>query len=232
MARASLGMGAHALRWSDSAVRLATPAEPNINPKFAHEITRFSMASVRCRKCVSQLPAGLLFCAECGAEPLAPPSDSSSALLVPTPGGRGPPARLSPTPPPTRRHGRLYWIALFIGVIVLVLVVIGAVAFYFAVSASSTVTAINTTSSDDACGMNGQTFSGFTSTGGRHQETITVTGGPLLSCTIHSVTVVTPGFGISGANVPLTVPAGGSAALTFWVHTPYGYDGVLTLAVE
>ena len=126
----------------------------------------------------------------------------------------------------------MYWVGLALAVIVLIVVVIVIISVVFAVSTTATVSAVNITSSDNACGTNGQSLFGFTSSGGSYQETITVNGGLFLSCTIHSVTAVTSGFSISGANVPLTVPADGSAALSFSIHTPNGYNGVLTIDIE
>lgn len=132
-----------------------------------------------------------------------------------------------------KKHGPLYWVALVIGVLVVVGIVVVAAAFIFAVGTSSTVSGVNYTSSDNACSTNGATGIGFTATGGgTHLETLFLTGGFFLSCTVHSVTATTSGFSISGANVPLTVPAGGSADLSFTIHVPSNYNGVLTIDIE
>jgi len=97
------------------------------------------------------------------------------------------------------------------------------------------VTAINIVSSDNACHVNGNTFSGYTTAGGGSEEdTLTVPNNNLiLSCTIASVSATTSGFSISGANTPVTIPAGGSEALSFAIGSPTtAYTGVLTLNIE
>lgn len=100
-------------------------------------------------------------------------------------------------------------------------------------AAAINVSAIHYTSTDGACGT-GATGPGFKAVGGATvTETVTVSGGLFAACTVDSVVATTSGFSISGANVPLTVLAGKSAALTFTVHTPKSvYSGVLTIDVE
>jgi hypothetical protein len=97
-----------------------------------------------------------------------------------------------------------------------------------------TVTAINIVSSDNACGVNGKTVSGYSAVGGESvQKTLVITNGPFFSCTINSVSATTSGFSISGANVPLSIPAGGSESLSFFIGSPNSdYSGVLTLDIE
>jgi len=130
----------------------------------------------------------------------------------------------------------LYWVALVIGIIVIIIIVVVAAALLlYAAAPKVTVTAINFTSSDNACGMNSQTDIGFSTTGGSsYQESYIITNGNiLLSCTIGSVSATTSGFSISGANVPLTIAAGGSETLSFTINVPSGsYNGVLTIDVE
>lgn len=102
-------------------------------------------------------------------------------------------------------------------------------------SGSVDVTAVNITSSDNACGSNGHTFPGFTlNTRQSYQQTFTINNGNLVfSCTINSVSTTTPGFSVSGANTPLTIPADGSESLSFTVTAPgASYNGVLTLDLE
>ena len=130
-----------------------------------------------------------------GAPPLPPPPP-------PPPPYYQPPTQPQPYPPhgyqpqayppqawqgpsaPTakRKRGPLYWIAVVIGIIVLVVVILVVAALFYAVSTTATITAVNTTSNDDACGTDGQSFFGFTSSGGSFQETIFVNGGIFLSC--------------------------------------------------
>jgi hypothetical protein len=133
-------------------------------------------------------------------------------------------------------------------VIVLVIVVVVIVAALWFLGNSNTgtnnggantvvvdVTAINIVSSDNACGTNGHTFTGYTTSGGgSEQDTLTVTNSDIfLSCTISSVSATTSGFSISGANVPVTIPASGSEAVSFSIGSPNAaYTGVLTLNIE
>jgi len=137
-----------------------------------------------------------------------------------------------PAPAERKKHGPLYWIVVVIAIIVLIVIVVVVATFVFAVATTATITAINITSADDACGVNGQTLPGFVASGGSAQETFVVNGGIFLSCTISSVSATTSGFSISGANTPLTVPADGSESLSFTVHTPNSYNGVLTIDIE
>jgi hypothetical protein len=141
--------------------------------------------------------------------------------------------------PPRRRHGPLFWIVLIIIVVVIVVVVLilAAFAFFFATGAATSVlvTSINFTSSDDACGTNGQTSTGFLTHGnGMVQDTLTISNpNPTISCAITSISASTPGFSVSGANTPITIPGGASRTLTFTIHAPKAaFDGVLTLDLE
>lgn len=127
---------------------------------------------------------------------------------------------------------------LYIGIVVVVVVVvivIAVLASLAAVGSSVDVTAINVTSSDNACGANGHSFSGFTTgSGGTEQYTLSVTNGNiLLSCTISTVAATSSGFSISGANTPVSIPAHGTQSVSFTIHAPSGsYTGVLTLDIE
>ena len=187
------------------------------------------MASSYCQKCGTPNQAGAQFCSKCGA-PVAPATPPPPVTYQPAP----PPAVVyaAPPPPPPKKSRKLLWI--IIGVVV-VIVVIVIVVISLAASSSVTVTAINFTSSDNACGANGHSESGFTTSGGGSVSyTLSVTNGNiLLSCTISSVSATTSGFSISGANVPLTIPAGGTESLSFTITAPSGsYNGVLTIDIE
>ena len=143
-----------------------------------------------------------------------------------------PPPPAQGSGPPPRKSRKLLWIGIGI-VVVVVIVVIAALAYIG--STKVDVTAINFTSADNACGMAGNTMSGFTtSTGGTQSITLSITNSNiLLSCTVTSVTANTSGFSISGANTPLTIPAGGSESLSFTVTAPgSSYTGVLTIDLE
>jgi len=124
------------------------------------------------------------------------------------------------------------WLGTSLGIGVVVAVVLIVVMVDLANTAIS-VTAIDYTSHDDACGINGDTQPGYTGgSGGSEEITITLGGGPA-GCTVTTVSTTTAGFSISGANVPLKVPSQGSARLSFTVTSPTAsYSGVLTLDVE
>jgi hypothetical protein len=151
--------------------------------------------------------------------PMAPP-----ATWVGTPG----------PPPPPKKSKKLLWI--IIGVVVAVVIaVIAVLALIGAAATAVDVTAINYTSADNACGTAGGTSGGFTtSTGGSIQDTLTITNGNIFSsCIIATVSATTPGFSISGANVPLTIPASGTLSLSFTITAPSSsYTGVLTIDLE
>jgi hypothetical protein len=136
------------------------------------------------------------------------------------------------TQPPAQKKRRVWLIVL---IVVVVVVVVVAILAYVAVQSTSVdVTAINITSSDNVCGVNGHTLAGFTTgPSGTIQDTLVITGGLILSCTVNTVSATTSGFSISGANTPLTVPADGTESLSFTIHAPSGaFDGVLTIDLE
>ncbi len=137
-------------------------------------------------------------------------------------------------PPPPKKSHKMLWIGIIIGVVI-VIIVIGVLAYVGSNANSVDVTAINITSSNNACGVSGHSFSGFTTNpGGKIQDTIIIgNGNILLSCTINSVAATTSGFSISGANVPLSIPAGGTQSLSFTIIAPgSSYNGVLTIDIE
>jgi hypothetical protein len=157
---------------------------------------------------------------------------------VPPPGqGQYPPSPppqgwMPAPPPPPKKSRKLLWV----GIIVVVIIVIIIIAALASTSSNSVnVTAVNFTSGDNACGTNGHTGSGITlSSGGSAQDTLSITNGNwILSCTINSVSTTTSGFSLSGANTPLTIPAGGTESLSFTVTAPnHSYNGVLTIDLE
>ncbi len=133
-------------------------------------------------------------------------------------------------PPPPKKHT-----ALIVAVVVIVVVIIAIIAGIALLGSSSAVdvTAINITSSDNACGVNGHTFSGFTtSSGGAMQNTFTIPNKGILTCTINSVSSTTSGFSLSGANTPVSIPAQGTESVSFTIHCPNSYNGVLTIDFE
>jgi hypothetical protein len=137
--------------------------------------------------------------------------------------------------PPRRSRGRTVLIVL--AVIVVIILVIGVVGYLLAPPmANIQVTAINFYSADDVCGLNGASSDGFNTSSGQAVELSfaisgnNTTNGGTAACEIQTISTTTPGFGVSGANVPLTVPANSSPTLSFSVSVPSGsYTGVLTL---
>ncbi len=123
-------------------------------------------------------------------------------------------------------------------VVVVLLVAVIATSFYFAFASfrgNVTVTSVSIQSTDNACNLGGTTENGFhTSVGSSVVEHWTI-GPPAnaSSCTVHSVTAVTSGFNVSGANVPLTVAPGVSSQLSVVIHVPGNlFIGTLTVDVE
>jgi hypothetical protein len=122
-----------------------------------------------------------------------------------------------------------------------VLLVLGVAAFIFlptnSTSATVTVTTIDYASSDDACGVAGVTAHGFNASAGESLKigvimygNSTATG--TAACNIETLSTSTPGFSITGANVPLPIPANEHATLSFTLTVPgSAFTGVLTLVV-
>lgn len=142
----------------------------------------------------------------------------------------------SPPPPqPQKSRGKRRWPIWLVLVIIAALVAsgIGAV-LYVASLPVVDVTAINFTSSDEACGIGGHTFPGFKAAASAAEEdTLTIPNLDFYSCTINAVGTFTTGFSISGANVPLSIPFEGSQSLSFTIQVPSSpYNGVLTIDVE
>jgi hypothetical protein len=201
------------------------------------------MAGGFCSRCGSPVVLGSQYCPKCGAPLVGTPiTAQTTPPHYSSPGNqaRSPPARSSAA------VGIVVAVVLVVGLLLLFLVLEG----YLGSSGSSpsgggggggggtpvvTVTAINIVSSSNPCGVNGHTFNGYTTeAGGSEQDTLTINNGALLfSCTIDSVSATTSGFSISGANVPLTIPAGGAESLSFSIGAPSTeYTGVLTLDIE
>jgi len=158
----------------------------------------------------------------------------------PPPGGWGPsPYGGGPIGGPPRRS-RARTVLIVVAVVVVVLLVIGVAAYLLLPAAppAINVTGINFQSPDDACGLNGATDTGFTANESQAMEfTYQISGnnttnGGTAACTIHTVSTSTPGFSVSGANVPLSIPVNSSQLLSFSVTMPSSsYTGVLTLVM-
>ena len=136
---------------------------------------------------------------------------------------------------------------IIIVVFVVILLVFGVIAYFLAPAPASgpavTVTGINFTSPDNACGLNGAVDpTWYNTTAGQsfslsYDISGNVTGvvsgvnttGP---CEIHTISTTTAGFSITGANVPLAVPANATQLLGFTVNPPSSaFTGVLTLVL-
>ncbi len=124
---------------------------------------------------------------------------------------------------------------LLVVLIVVIVLIAFALAYVVLESVGVTVTSIHLTSTDNNCGQNGRTASGYkTVPHGFLTRTFTIVNpNPHESCTITTVRPLTPGFKLSDLNVPLTVSADGTAALSMIITSPGShYDGVLTLDLE
>jgi hypothetical protein len=124
-------------------------------------------------------------------------------------------------------------------VVILVLGVVSFLAIPPAPPVNVIVTGINFDSPDNACGLAGATDYGFNaSTNQSLPFTYQISGannttsGGTMACTISGITTSTSGFTITGANVPLSIPANASQLLSFEVNTPaLPYTGVLTFVI-
>jgi len=125
-------------------------------------------------------------------------------------------------------------------VIVVVILILGVVSYLLLPTSSPNIniTGVNFFSTDDACGLNGATASGFTANSSQayplsfYISGNNTTNGGTAACTINSVSTSTPGFSITGANVPLPVPENESPLLSFTLNCPSSpYSGVLTIEV-
>lgn len=123
----------------------------------------------------------------------------------------------------------------WIGLLVVLVLIVAAVGIVWLVTrpAEVNVSAIDFDAPSGTCGLSGSTTDGFTAAvGNLYPMTLSVTNRLATACTISSVTTSTAGFSISSANVPLSVPSGGSALLTFNLGLPSNaYQGPLVLVV-
>lgn len=136
--------------------------------------------------------------------------------------------------PPAKDHTILIVVILVVViVVVLAVVAIAALGFFSGfVKSTVSVSQVDWTGSNSCGGLPGSTTHGFlVFSGGSISYSVVVTNGNPSACTINSVTASTAGFSVSGANVPLTVPASNTLTLTFSIAVPSSYSGVLTLVV-
>lgn len=157
----------------------------------------------------------------------------------PPPTGWTPPPYGGSAPSPPRRRSLGRTAIVIVVLIVVVILVLGAISYFAAPSSSPIViTGVNIYSPDDVCGLDGATADGFNASTSSSVELTygisgnNTTGGGTAACTIHSVNTTTPGFSVTGANVPLVIPANATPNLSFTVNTPGSpYTGVLTLVM-
>ena len=195
-----------------------------------------------CSHCGASNPDGAAFCQYCGSSlssVSAPLPSSSAPPLAPPPTGWGMGAPV-PAPPPRRRGlGRTILIVLV--VLVVVILVAGVISYLLAPSPPNVeIAGVNFQSPDNACGLNGAFDSGYYNTTAGTSITLSydltgpnsTSGNGTLACMIFTVTTTTPGFSISGANVPLSVPANATQIFTFTVNPPgNAWTGTLTVVV-
>lgn len=212
------------------------------------------MAAQYCPKCGASNPPSAAFCQYCGnALPSAPAAPLASAGMSGPPPSNAPPwgapaygaapyggAAYPPAaPPPPPRRRLLLWI--IVGFVVLILVV-GAILIATAppaVTYNVVVTGINFASPDNVCDLAGATGEGFNATTNSSVELSFYVSGPndtsgsgTMACNITTIEADTAGFTVSGANVPLNIPANASPLLSFDVETPVDpFTGVLTLVL-
>jgi hypothetical protein len=196
------------------------------------------MSGVFCIHCGGENPPQAEFCQYCGKSMAMSPSPP----ILPSPVASAPQASwlaatpyatTAPPPPPRpRRWGRI------VVAIVAVILILGVIFLFLAPSPNVIVTGINFSSPDDACGLNGATDYGFNASSGTSMQFTyqlsgnNTTDGGTSACTINSLTTSTPGFSISGANVPLAIPANSTQLLSFSVNMPSSsYTGILTFVL-
>lgn len=132
--------------------------------------------------------------------------------------------------PPPKKGRRTLWIA----VIVVVIVVSVAVVYELGLFAPSIdVSSVTFESSDHACLDRPMIdHSGFTAHGGASVGYSFELTNPntTATCSVQAVSTSTSGFGVSGANTPLEIPASGSAVLSFTINIPdHAYIGNVTV---
>ena len=111
-------------------------------------------------------------------------------------------------------------------------IVVAVFVFAYLAVAGVNIVAVDYVSSDNACGLNGFSDSGFLAgIGSASQWALFLPAG---GCTITSISAVTSGFGISDAPTPLHIPPGPDYnPIIVTLHCPLiRYTGVLTIDVE
>src|SRR2546422_398005 len=165
-------------------------------------------------------------------QPSPPPQ--APQYPIPPPGAGTPPYYLPPPMPP--RKSRTALIVVIVVVIVLVVGLSGAV--YVLTSHTVHVTAENISITGATNCWTSTTGSGETVPGGASFTTTWTLSYHAAafdppSCTVQGVSLGTPGFALSSANVPLTVLDGGMQTLTLRIVAPNSaYTGALSIILE
>ena len=166
---------------------------------------------------------------------------------APSPGGPsygtppyGAPAYGAPAygaPAPARPKRRL-WLYIIVGIVVLFVILAAIDFFLIPTGPAIDVTEITFQSTDDACGLANSNWDGFTANSSQVLYIgFNLTGpanssGGTNACTIETVSALTAGFSVGGANVPLNIPKNDNATLQFNVTCPSSsFNGVLDLTV-
>jgi hypothetical protein len=139
------------------------------------------------------------------------------------------------SPAPRRRH----WWLIGAVIVVVIILVLGLVAYVATPPPAINVTGINFDSPDNACGLNGASDYGFTGNASQslelqYQIYNFLPDNATTGCTIANITTTTPGFTISGADTPLTIPPGANSSEQFWFQINFPsspYTGILTLVI-
>ena len=202
---------------------------------------------VYCPRCWSPQPAAARVCSRCGAPlpvtpfPPPPPPASSGTPLVAAP-AYPPPYAYSPalpyggySPPPPAPRARTA-VAIVLSVVVLLAVLIGVAVYYAAhgVVHGVAVSQLQVHSNDNACGLSGAVFPGFSSIGGGSvYESLSVGPAGSSGCSILAVSALTPGFTVARASTPLNLSAGTTGILNFWITAPSsGYTGSVAIEID
>jgi hypothetical protein len=139
-------------------------------------------------------------------------------------------------PPPRKRSRRGLWAALLVVVVILVVI-----AYLYDESSPVDIANVGISSTDGVCGAGESDaptgwvaiIPGFSmAQGSTYHFTWKVPNYNSSSCTINGVTTSTSGFSVSGANVPLTIPADENRSLSFNIGAPHSpYDGDLAVVL-
>lgn len=193
---------------------------------------------MQCAHCGGANPDSAAFCQYCGNPLTASGAQPLPSLTPPPPPPSGPAPGQYGAPPPRRRRSAARTVLIIFVVLVVVLLVAGVVSYLLTPAPANIVIAgINFQSPDNACGFNGaydpnyyNTTAGSSFSISYDVSGVNVTGGGTAACTITTVTTSTPGFSISGANVPLSIPVNSTQIFTFTVNPPgSAWTGTLTV---